>query len=329
MKSNGEEHRPESADVLRSIDAFPRMCVLSSVYVCNSRCPHCPYTGSGIRERYRDTPYMAPATFKLIADQCGVRRAWLRISGGGEPLLHPQMPELVEYAKSVGCRVGLITNGSLLNERMGERLLECGVDAIEVSVDAGDAASYARVRPGLDWQRLVDNLVRLNRLRSRNAAGTRIICSVVVQEGIDVEAAEAFWSPMVDQFQKRKFLTWGIVTDRSGDRVPYLPPEQAIPCPFPFERLFVDARGDVKLCGFDIHSSTNLGNVNRQPIAEIWQGDGFGRVRRLHAAGLGREIELCNGCSDWQYRSWRHNYWKLVGEADGRRGSNGPPHRED
>ena len=87
--------RPEASE-------FPMMLVLSFVYPCNALCPHCPYTNSNIRKEYRDAPYMPEATFKKIADESGRYGAYLRISGGGEPMLHPQATELLVYAKNVG-----------------------------------------------------------------------------------------------------------------------------------------------------------------------------------------------------------------------------------
>jgi MoaA/NifB/PqqE/SkfB family radical SAM enzyme len=74
--------RPEASE-------FPMMLVLSFVYPCNALCPHCPYTNSNIRKEYRDAPYMPESTFKRIADESGRYGAYLRISGGGEPMLHP------------------------------------------------------------------------------------------------------------------------------------------------------------------------------------------------------------------------------------------------
>ena len=93
-------------------------------------------------------------TFKIIADQCGPHQAWIRLSGGGEPMLHPQAVELIEYAKSRGARIGLITNGSRFTETSIRRLLACGTDMIEFSVDAGNPDTYARFAPawiGSGW----------------------------------------------------------------------------------------------------------------------------------------------------------------------------------
>ena len=81
---------------------YPMMLVLSFAYPCNALCPHCPYTNSNIRKEYRDMPYMPDKIFKKIADESGPYNAYLRISGGGEPMLHPNGTELLVYAKKKG-----------------------------------------------------------------------------------------------------------------------------------------------------------------------------------------------------------------------------------
>jgi len=296
---------------------FPLMCVLSFVYVCNARCPNCPYTNSAIRSDYRDRLTMEEKTFRIIADECGRHGAWVRISGGGEPMLHPQAVELMEYAKRAGARVGLITNGSRFTEESSLRLLEAGLDMIEISVDAGDRETYATVRAGLNWETLLRNVERLVRLRDRLGSPSRIIASGVNQEGVDIDRVALFWEGIVDNFQKRKYLTWGINDPaRSADPTPYLPSGERIPCPFIFERLNIDSRGKVMVCGFDIAAETDMGNVHEKSIREIWHGEGFARYRSMHLERRGEELTLCRKCPDWKYRSWKHNYWKLVKKAE-------------
>ena len=153
---------------------------------------------------------MEEDTFKIIADQCGEYGAWIRISGGGEPMLHPKAVELMEYAKKVGAKVGLITNGSIFTEESSTRLLEAQVDMIEFSVDAGDPKTYSKVRRGLKWNKLLRNVKRMVDLRNRLKSSTKIIASGINQVDVDIEAVAKFWEPIVDNFQKRKYLTWGI-----------------------------------------------------------------------------------------------------------------------
>jgi radical SAM protein with 4Fe4S-binding SPASM domain len=259
-------------------------------------------------------------TFKIIADQCGEYGAWIRISGGGEPMLHPKALKLMEYAKKVGAKVGLITNGSRFTEASSRRLLAAQIDMIEFSVDAADPQTYERVRRGLDWKTLLKNVKRMVQLRNKLKSKTKIIASGVNQVDVDIEAVVKFWEPMVDNFQKRKYLTWGINDpSKSADPTPYLPPEERIPCPFIFERLNIDSRGKVMVCGFDIAARTDMGNIHEKSIKEIWHGEGFEYYRQMHLSRRGQEIELCRDCPDWQYRSWQHNYWKIVKNAEMKR----------
>lgn len=311
------QHTDKQYGMREEAKEFPIMCVLSFVYVCNAQCPNCPYTNSDIRSEYSDRPVMGEDTFRIIADQCGEYKAWMRLSGGGEPMLHPKAVELIEYAKKVNARIGLITNGSRFNDENSIRLLKSNVDMIEFSVDAADEKTYEKVRRGLNWGTLVKNIKRMIELRNNLKSSTKIIASAVNQVDVNIEEVVKFWEPIVDNFQKRKYLTWGISDpSKSADPTPYLPPEEYIPCPFIFERLNIDSRGKVMVCGFDIVAKTDMGNVHVKSIKEIWHGEGFEYYRQMHLARKGSEIELCRNCPDWKYRSWKHNYWKIVKKAE-------------
>lgn len=300
---------------------FPMMLVLSFAYPCNALCPHCPYTNSQIRAEYRDAPYMAPELFRKIADEAGRYGAYLRISGGGEPMLHPQARDLLLYAKSVGCKVGLITNGSRFDDETIDGFAEAGVDMVEFSVDACTPEDYSIVRKGLDWNGLLATVRRFIEVRDRHRSSTKIVASAVNQQSIDIDAVERFWVDEVgvDYLIKRKYLTWGINTtidpSRSADPSAYLNTDE-IPCPFIFERLNIDSRGNVMVCGYDISANTRMGNVWQESISEIWHGEGFAWYREKHLAGHGKSIPLCSGCPDWKYRSWDHNYWRVVRNAE-------------
>jgi radical SAM protein with 4Fe4S-binding SPASM domain len=316
-----KEHTQEDYGLRPEASQFPMMLVLSFVYPCNALCPHCPYTNSQIRKEYRDAPYMLEDTFKRIADESGPHGAYLRISGGGEPMLHPMGTELLVYAKSIGCKIGLITNGSLFDEDNSRALLEAGVDMIEFSVDACDESTYSVVRKGLEWSVLVENVKRMLALRDEIKSTSKIVASCVNQEGVDVDEVERFWVEEIgiDYMIKRKYLTWGVNTtltgEKSADPIAYLNTDE-VPCPFIFERLNIDSRGNVMVCGYDISANTSMGNINTESISDIWHGEGFAFYRDKHLNGNGKDIPLCSGCPDWKYRSWQHNYWKVVKNAE-------------
>ena len=54
---------------------------------------------------------------------------------GGEPLLHPQLDDIIVRIRSGGALAGLITNGYLLNEKRIDRLNKAGLDHLQISID--------------------------------------------------------------------------------------------------------------------------------------------------------------------------------------------------
>ena len=313
------EHTQEEYNIRDGAQEFPLMCVTGLSYVCNAKCPNCPYTRSTIRSTYEDRPFMHESTFKILADQCGEHGAWIRLTGAGEPLLHPNAINCIAYAKKVGAKVGLITNASLLTEEKARRLLEVDIDMIECSVDADNPELYRRVRAGLDWDTVVNNIKTAVAIREEIGSKTKIIVSAIKQEGVDEKAVKKFWGPIVDEVQLRKYLTWDIVEDKSSDKTPYLPSEDKVPCPHLFERLLIDSRGRVILCAYDIIGRTDLGNIHFKSIKDIWLGKEFNYYREMHLKRKMEDLELCRVCPDWQYRSWKHNYWKIVDNAEKKR----------
>jgi len=310
-------HMPDKYDFKEGAKEFPLMVVASMAYICNARCPHCPYTNSDIRSDYADAPFMSREIFRKLADECGKYKSFIRLSGGGEPLLNPEMIELIEYAKLAGARIGLITNGSLLTPERVDRLLACNTDAIEVSVDAADPETYAKVRAGLDFARLMKNIDYTLKRRNDLKSESKVVVSVVNQKAVENQLQDIvkFWNAMVDNVIVRKYLTWNILNEEgSGDPTPYL--AQRIPCPWPFERINVDTRGRVMFCGYDIAGVTDLGNIMETSIKEIWNGPEMQSRRELLLEGKYEDIEVCRKCPDWRYRSWNYNYYHMYSVAE-------------
>src|SRR6185436_13532771 len=87
-------------------EEFPLMIVLSIIYPCNFGCPMCPYTdtNSEIRRFYRerDGDLFSEELWNRIATEAGQYGAWLRCTGGGEPMLHPRVVTMIEFAKAAG-----------------------------------------------------------------------------------------------------------------------------------------------------------------------------------------------------------------------------------
>jgi MoaA/NifB/PqqE/SkfB family radical SAM enzyme len=92
----------------------------------------------------------------------------LYFSGGGEPFTHPDILEILRYAKDKGLRCSVNTNFTLVDETIVRRLVEMGLDGLTVSVWAGTAKTYAATHPNKDeaaFYRLRSLLRMLNTMR--------------------------------------------------------------------------------------------------------------------------------------------------------------------
>jgi MoaA/NifB/PqqE/SkfB family radical SAM enzyme len=85
--------------------------------------------------------------------------------GIGEPLSHPRTIAWIKRVKTLGVKVEVITNGTLLNEQKSRELIDSGVDIVWVSLDGATPASYADVRLGAELDTVVGNLRRFDKMR--------------------------------------------------------------------------------------------------------------------------------------------------------------------
>jgi radical SAM protein with 4Fe4S-binding SPASM domain len=65
---------------------------------------------------------------------------------GGEPLLREDLFDLAAYGKSLGFRMGLATNGTLVTPAVADRIREAGFERIGISLDGADAETHDRFR---------------------------------------------------------------------------------------------------------------------------------------------------------------------------------------
>ena len=81
--------------------------------------------------------------------------------GGGEPTLHPDFIELVEEARALEFKVGVVTNGSrLLTPGLAEALARC-VSYVRVSIDGPTSETHQRIHGSHDFDEITAGVKRL------------------------------------------------------------------------------------------------------------------------------------------------------------------------
>jgi MoaA/NifB/PqqE/SkfB family radical SAM enzyme len=145
----------ERADPERNVivSQDPLCLYLETTNRCNLLCETCPRTF----EELEPPADMSWDLFTRIVNQFpGIERVVLH--GVGEPMLVRGLPRMIRYLKERGAYVLFNTNGTLLNRRKGQELVDAGLDELRVSLDAAEAPAFKMVR-GLDmFDRIVANV---------------------------------------------------------------------------------------------------------------------------------------------------------------------------
>jgi radical SAM protein with 4Fe4S-binding SPASM domain len=99
---------------------------------CNLKCPHC-YINATTQELKNE---LNTEESKNLIDQiCEVSRPLLILSGG-EPLLCKDIFELIHYGAEKGLKMGLGSNGSLIDDTAAKSLKETGIETVSISLDS-------------------------------------------------------------------------------------------------------------------------------------------------------------------------------------------------
>jgi len=164
-------------------DVFPIYIEVSLVNKCNYRCCFCAfdYTGYSGGMLEKDTLCLA---IKEMAE-CGVKS--LVFAGTGEPLLHPDLTSIVEYAVSCGIDVGLSTNGALLNNKIMDSLVQ-NLSWIRISFNAGTPEDYAKIHGCNESRYLLvkNNIKKLLELKKEKKSTITIgVQSLILEENCD------------------------------------------------------------------------------------------------------------------------------------------------
>lgn len=100
------------------------------------RCPlHCPYCSNPIELQRRENE-LSTKTWQQVLQQAGYLGVAQVHFTGGEPLLRPDLEQLVRHAREAGLYVNLITSGVGLTEARIRQLAEAGIDSVQLSVQA-------------------------------------------------------------------------------------------------------------------------------------------------------------------------------------------------
>ena len=142
---------------------------------CNNNCIGCwcnsPLLGDKAMDpetKKKELPFELVKKLIDELDEMCVREIYL--TGGGEPFMHPKVMEIIEYIKSKGIGCDMSTNFTLISKERAEKLVDLGVDHMNVSMWAGTPESYIKTHSNKtdnDFYKMRDILIYLAELKKK------------------------------------------------------------------------------------------------------------------------------------------------------------------
>ena len=123
---------------------YPVLSEIALTYRCQHKCPFCYADAPG---RGRKTAEMTIEQVLRVMDRIWHEARVPTISfTGGEPTLREELPQFVAYAKGLGMRANLITNGvRCADEALADALAAAGLDSAQVSIEGATAEVHDAV----------------------------------------------------------------------------------------------------------------------------------------------------------------------------------------
>ena len=146
-----------------SVHIFP-------TYKCNFKCNYCVHAipNHELNEKGFRKEVMPFETYTKAIDGIQSYPSKLKaliFAGHGEPLLHPNICEMIQYAKNsnIAERIEITTNASMLSPEMSDSLIKAGVDRLKISIQGTSEEKYNDIaKHNIDYNKFLSNLQYFN-----------------------------------------------------------------------------------------------------------------------------------------------------------------------
>ena len=297
--------------------AVPFSLHIDPTNLCNFRCTFCP-TGDFelLKSVSRPKGTMSYELFCKIIDELeemcresGQKVNELHIYKDGEPFIHKELGKMAAYAKSknVAGSVQTTTNAALITKERAVEIIESGLDLIRVSVEHVNDEGYKGVTQNYSNYNLVKENVRFLFEEKTRRKSPLTIKTKIVDMDFDEGTIKKFFDdfgPISDQINVNNLMGWsysdikdftlGLKVKRGMGDAAKLRMKNV--CPEPFRSLAINFNGQVSVCCVDWSLGTVVGDVNKESLKDIWNGEQLKQFRVLHLNGRKDEIKPCRNC---------------------------------
>nr|ADH42966.1 predicted Fe-S oxidoreductases [uncultured SAR11 cluster alpha proteobacterium H17925_38M03] len=261
--------------------------------VCDLACGFC-------YRQYVSTPdkiMKKELAFKLIDQASNMQIPSMKFNWRGEPLLNPQLPKIVNYAKKKGILETIInTNATKLDEKLSRELIESGLDIMIYSFDGGTKETYEKMRPGRfsknNFDNIYQNILNFSKVRKKmKSPFPRTKIQMILTDETRKVQEEFFrlFKNIVDEVSVKQYTERGgklidlsdkfereikeqkqdLISNYGKDAIlmkdsqnNIYVSEGRLPCEQPFQRLLTTYDGKVGMCCYDWGATHTVGYLD-------------------------------------------------------------------
>lgn len=155
-------HTPRICEFLETGDTYPIHAVLGLSNFCNHNCVWCSVHNL---KGNRDIPFTPKdRLLKFLSEMKSFGLKAVTFVGSGEPLLHPDILDIIDRISQLGIEIASFTNGSVLDEKLAQAVVD-NLTWIRLSLDAADKEMHSKVHGKNDFDKIISNIKNLIRLR--------------------------------------------------------------------------------------------------------------------------------------------------------------------
>jgi len=276
----------------------PSTLMLELTNRCNLQCIMCQNSTMRRKKGFMDVELAE----RTINDAAGLGMHRIGLYTTGESLLHPAFVEILKAASRHGMTSYLTTNGLPLTRQLCEQIVEEGLESVKVSIDGVSKGEYEKLRRGGNYDRLMENLETLRRVRDRHYSPMKIYGGAVVTR-LNEENIHAFrttYGHLVDAIYLSPLVNQ---SGKMGKAFQELRPTdhcQAAewrPCKMLWDRVVVSWEGHLTACCVDYEMDMTYGTFFTDGLEGEWNGLKMRQWRSQHLRGEVDSLILCAHCN--------------------------------
>ena len=288
-------YRYEVHPAIPYLDRFPPCLQIEPTSVCNYRCTFCYQTDDAFTKKSNGhMGFMTLERFQAAVDEAQREHCEaVTLASRGEPLLHPDIVEMLFYLRGRFVASKLNTNAWFLDEVKSHALLQADLNTLVLSVEAVSEPTYSQFRVGGKLEKVVENIKRFAAIKRQHYPDSRTIVrvsGVKVPGTPSIEDMEAFWGQYADQVAFVTYNPWENTYEQPKN-------DLTAHCSDLWRRMFVWWDGTVNPCDVDYKSTLAVGQFPEQSLSDLWMSEPYMRLRGKHLASDRKACSPCQLCT--------------------------------